>query len=79
MIHIYDVTITRNVGELVKVKTTHGSKMLPKVKKYIKNIKIYRNSIPQSCLVVHLIFVPFETAIQVTDPQKHIYLDEKRV
>ena len=39
MIHIYDVTITRNVGELVKVKTTHGSKMLPKVKKHIKNIK----------------------------------------
>ena len=37
----------KNTGEVSAVKATHGNKMLPKVKKQITNITIYRHSIPQ--------------------------------
>ena len=47
-----------NNGEVSAVKATHGNKMLPKVKKQITNITIYRHSIPQGCLQA---FYTFET------------------
>ena len=58
---VKEESVTKNIRKVSGIKTTHGSKMLPKVKKQIKNITIYRHNIPQSCIFMHLIFVPFET------------------
>ena len=51
---------TQNIRKVVSIKTTNASKMLPNVKKQKKSIIIYSHSIPQICLFMHLIFVPFE-------------------
>ena len=56
-------SVTKNSRNDLSKKTTHGSKMLPNVKKQIKNISIYRHSIPQSCFFMRLIFVTFETGL----------------
>ena len=52
---------TKNSRNVSDIRTTHGSKMFPKVKKQIKNRNINRNSILQSCFFMYLKFVPFET------------------
>ena len=56
-------SVTKNSRNDLSKKTTHGSKMLPNVKKQIKNISIYWHSIPQSCFFMRLIFVTFETGL----------------
>lgn len=42
-------------------KITHGTKIFPNLKKQGKNITIYVYTIPESCLSMHLILVPFTT------------------
>lgn len=42
-------------------KITHGTKIFPNLKKQRKNITIYVYTIPESCLSMHLILVPFTT------------------
>ena len=53
---------TKNSRNVSDIRTTHGSKMFPKVKKQIKNRNIHRHSSPQNCcFFMYLKFVPFET------------------
>ena len=57
---VKEQSVTKNSTKVSGITPTHGSKMLPKIKKKIKNIAVYRHSISQSCLFMHLIFVPFK-------------------
>ena len=61
--------ITNNIRDVSGIKTTHESKMPVKVKKQVIHITIYRHSIPQSCLFIHLVNVPFETGLKVIGSQ----------
>ena len=53
--------------------------MFPKVKKQIKDIAIYRHSIPQSCFFIHNICSVWEKVSKVIHTQKYIYLDKRCV
>ena len=54
-------SVTKSNRKVSGIKITYGSKLLPKVKKQIKYIITYRHSTIQSCLFMHLIFLPFQT------------------
>ena len=60
---IKEESVTINSRKAAGIETTHKSKMLPNVKKQVKNIRIYRHKIPQRSLFMHLTFLPFEIGL----------------
>lgn len=54
-------SVTKSNMKVSGIKITYRSKMIPKVKKQIENIITYKHSTIQSCLFMHLIFLPFQT------------------
>ena len=65
---------TKDCRKFSDIKTTHESKMLPKFKKQIKKINIYRYSIPLSWFFMYLIFVTFETGSVKWQTLRNIYI-----
>ena len=53
-------SVTKSSRNVSGKKITHGTKILPKLKKQRKNITIYVYTIPESCLSMHLIFVSLQ-------------------
>ena len=57
-----------------RTKPTHGSKILPKVQKQIKNVTIYSHRIPQSWFFMHLIFVLYSRELAKLHTLRKIYI-----